>query len=116
MVGLVLGAVAGQVASIKQAKNILNGSDKYAVGGVVGGTSYSGDKLTAKVNSGEMILNREQQTNLFKMANVAGGFDYSGFAEAVAQAVASQPAPILEYTEFESFANRVTKVRELSKL
>lgn len=116
MVGLVLGAVAGQVASIKQAKNILNGSDKYAVGGVVGGTSYSGDKLTAKVNSGEMILNREQQTNLFKMANVGGGFDYSGFAEAVAQAVASQPAPILEYTEFESFANRVTKVRELSKL
>ena len=116
MVGLVLGAVAGQVASIKQAKNILNGSDKYAVGGVVGGTSYSGDKLTAKVNSGEMILNREQQTNLFKMANVGGGFDYSGFAEVVAQAVASQPAPILEYTEFESFANRVTKVRELSKL
>ena len=116
MVGLVLGAVAGQVSSIMQAKNILNGSDKYAVGGVVGGTSYSGDKLTAKVNSGEMILNREQQTNLFKMANVGGGFDYSGFAEAVAQAVASQPAPILEYTEFESFANRVTKVRELSKL
>ena len=116
MVGLVLGAVAGQVSSIMQAKNILNGSDKYAVGGVVGGTSYSGDKLTAKVNSGEMILNREQQTNLFKLANVGGGFDYSGFAEAVAQAVANQPAPILEYTEFESFANRVTKVRELSKL
>ena len=116
MVGLVLGAVAGQVASIKQAKNILNGSDKYAVGGIVGGNSFSGDKVIAHVNSGEMILNREQQTNLFKMANVAGGFDYSGFAEAVAQAVASQPAPILEYTEFESFANRVTKVRELSKL
>ena len=116
MVGLVLGAVAGQVASIKQAKDILNGSDKYAVGGIVGGNSFSGDKVIAHVNSGEMILNREQQTNLFKMANVGGGFDYSGFAEAVAQAVASQPAPILEYTEFESFANRVTKVRELSKL
>ena len=116
MVGLVLGAVAGQVASIKQAKGILNGSDKYAVGGIVGGNSFSGDKVVAHVNSGEMILNREQQTNLFKMANIGGGFDYSGFAEAVAQAVASQPAPILEYTEFESFANRVTKVRELSKL
>ena len=115
MVGLVLGAVAGQVASIKQAKGILSG-EKFESGGIVGGTSYSGDKLTAKVNSGEMILNREQQTNLFKMANVGGGFDYSVFAEAVAQAVASQPAPILEYTEFESFANRVTKVRELSKL
>lgn len=115
MVGLVLGAVAGQVASIKQAKGILSG-EKFESGGIVGGTSFSGDKVVAHVNSGEMILNREQQTNLFKMANVAGGFDYSGFAEAVAQAVASQPAPILEYTEFESFANRVTKVRELSKL
>lgn len=115
MVGLVLGAVAGQVASIKQAKGILLG-EKFESGGIVGGTSFSGDKVVAHVNSGEMILNREQQTNLFKLANVGGGFDYSGFAEAVAQAVASQPAPILEYTEFESFVNRVTKVRELSKL
>lgn len=115
MVGLVLGAVAGQVASIKQAKGILSG-EKFESGGIVGGNSFSGDKVVAHVNSGEMILNRKQQTNLFNMANVGGGFDYSGFAEAVAQAVAKQPAPILEYTEFESFANRVAKVRELSKL
>lgn len=116
MVGLVLGAVAGQVASIKQAKTILSGDNKFESGGIVGGTSFSGDKVVAHVNSGEMILNREQQTNLFKMANVGGGFDYQGFADIVARAVANQPAPILEYTEFESFSNRVTKVRELSKL
>lgn len=41
----------------------------YATGGIVGGSSYSGDKLTAHVNSGEMILNRQQQTRLFAMAN-----------------------------------------------
>lgn len=37
----------------------------YATGGIIGGTSYSGDKLVARVNSGEMILNKRQQTNLF---------------------------------------------------
>ncbi|MDL2243906.1 hypothetical protein LJC54_00150 [Parabacteroides sp. OttesenSCG-928-J18] len=38
-------------------------------GGIVGGNSYSGDRLTAKVNSSEMILNRQQQSNLFNMIN-----------------------------------------------
>ena len=36
----------------------------YAEGGIVGGTSYSGDKLWARVNSGEMILNRSQTAAL----------------------------------------------------
>ena len=43
----------------------------FAEGGIVGGSSFSGDKLTAKVNSGEMILNKNQQANLFSL--VAGG-------------------------------------------
>jgi hypothetical protein len=38
---------------------------QFAGGGVVGGNSYSGDKLWARVNSGEMILNRQQQSALF---------------------------------------------------
>lgn len=33
--------------------------------GIVGGSSYYGDHMTASVNSGEMILNRRQQKNLF---------------------------------------------------
>ena len=37
----------------------------YATGGVVGGTSNTGDKLLIRVNSGEMILNKRQQTNLY---------------------------------------------------
>ena len=45
-------------------------SGKFAEGGIVGGTSYSGDKLFAMVNSGEMILNKRQQGNL---ANMIGG-------------------------------------------
>ena len=41
----------------------------YARGGIVGGTSYTGDKVPAMVNSGEMILNKAQQATLFKIAN-----------------------------------------------
>jgi hypothetical protein len=46
---------------------------KFARGGIVGGTSYSGDYVNARVNSGEMILNRTQQSNLLAMANGHGG-------------------------------------------
>ncbi len=41
----------------------------FANGGIVGGDSYTGDKVIARVNSGEMILNKNQQSNLFKMLN-----------------------------------------------
>lgn len=116
MVGLVLGAVAGQVASIKQAKTILSGENKFESGGIVGGTSFSGDKVVAHVNSGEMILNREQQTRLFDMANYGGGFDYSGLAQALTQAVASLPAPTLQYQEFKDFQNSVQRVIKIAEL
>lgn len=43
----------------------------FASGGIVGGASYSGDKIPARVNSGEMILTRDQQARLFAIANGA---------------------------------------------
>ena len=42
---------------------------KFATGGVVGGSSYSGDRVPALLNSGEMVLNRAQQSNLWRMVN-----------------------------------------------
>ena len=50
------------ISSIKQAT-----AGSYAEGGIVGGSSYSGDRLLARVNSGEIILNSRQQRNLFNM-------------------------------------------------
>lgn len=41
----------------------------FATGGIVGGNSFSGDRMLARVNSGEMILNSAQQARLFDMAN-----------------------------------------------
>jgi hypothetical protein len=52
-------------------KNMIKylGAFPYANGGIVGGNSYTGDRVPAFVNSGEMILNQAQQGRLFAMAN-----------------------------------------------
>ena len=65
--------LAQMMAMISQIKSVTGG---YASGGIIGGTSYSGDKLLARVNSGEMVLNKRQQTNLFNAinsGNIGGG-------------------------------------------
>ncbi len=41
----------------------------FAKGGVVGGSSTTGDKIPVRVNSGEMILTKTQQARLFSIAN-----------------------------------------------
>tara|TARA_R110001632_G_scaffold137804_2_gene253418 strand:+ start:7740 stop:9869 length:2130 start_codon:yes stop_codon:yes gene_type:complete len=48
-----------------------NYAGAFAKGGIVGGSSFSGDKLFARVNSGEMILNNRQQSNLSKLISPA---------------------------------------------
>ena len=50
------------------------------------------------------------------MANLGGGFDYSGFAQALTQAVASLPAPTLQYQEFKDFQNSVQRVTKIAEL
>lgn len=60
-----LGAVVASAISAASKPNI----QKFADGGVVGGNSFTGDRVPAMVNSGEMILNKTQQARLFKIAN-----------------------------------------------
>lgn len=57
-----LATLLTMIASIKSAT-----SGSYAHGGIIPGGSYSGDRLTANVNSGEMIINRRQQLQLWRM-------------------------------------------------
>lgn len=63
-----LGAVVAAAISAASKPNI----QRFANGGIVGGSSFTGDRVSAQVNSGEMILNRTQQANLFRMANGGG--------------------------------------------
>ena len=55
-----IGAIASLVAAIAAIP-------KFATGGIVGGSSFVGDNVLVGVNSGEMILNRRQQANLFNL-------------------------------------------------
>ena len=55
--------LAQLTAMISQIKSI----GSYANGGIIGGNSFAGDNLIARVNSGEMILNTNHQRNLFDM-------------------------------------------------
>lgn len=48
-------------------KSQVAGAGKFANGGIVGGSSFYGDKILARVNSGELILNNKQQKNLLGM-------------------------------------------------
>ena len=63
---LAVAAVAAIVAAILAANSKVK---KFARGGFVGGASYSGDKVPAMVNSGELVLNPAQQRNLLNLAN-----------------------------------------------
>lgn len=38
----------------------------FANGGIIGGGNYHGDKVLARLNSGEMVLNMRQQSQLFR--------------------------------------------------
>ncbi len=62
-------AIAAGVAAVVGALSMISGA--FADGGIVGGSSWTGDKLMARVNSGEMILNGAQQSRLFAIANGA---------------------------------------------
>lgn len=68
---LAVAAAATIVSAILSAMSRFQ-AQKFANGGIVGGSSFTGDRVSAQVNSGEMILNKTQQANLFKLANGGG--------------------------------------------
>lgn len=78
-------AIAAGVAAVIAALAAVSG---FATGGVIGGTSTSGDKKFARVNSGEMILNKFQQARLFGM--IDGKFQPPTFTERRLQPVTMQ--------------------------
>ena len=67
----IAGIAAGTAAVVTMAAQIKS-IGAFANGGIVQGSSYSGDKLMVRANSGEMILNGGQQKNLFDLINNGG--------------------------------------------
>ena len=70
-IAAIAGGMATMLSTISAIKSATAGS--YAHGGIIGGNSYSGDNLTANVNSGELILNRAQQESIASQLGNGGG-------------------------------------------
>ena len=63
-------AVSGLATMITMISNI-HSATGYAEGGIVGGTSYSGDNIPIMANAGELVLTKAQQNTLAQ--NLQGG-------------------------------------------
>lgn len=103
------------LAAIAQAKSLLN--EAYESGGVIGGyhgVSMGHDNTAIIARRGEMVLNANQQKQLFEIAN--GGSKAGGMYSALADALRSMPAPVLVYSEFQDFTNKVATLDEAAKL
>lgn len=71
-IAAIAGGLGTMISTISAIKSATAGS--YAEGGIVPGNSYSGDRLSANVNSGELILNRAQQDSVARqLTNGIGG-------------------------------------------
>ena len=118
-----LAAIAAQFSTVTSLIN--QGKQAFAGGGIVAGSSYTGDKVNASLNSGEMVLTQELQARLFEMANsgnasgggnYVGGTDYELLTDSLTEAVAQQPAPVMDYKEFTSFQKRTALYVEKSNI
>lgn len=63
------GWIGFAIAGAATLASIIAQVSSFSTGGIVGGTSYHGDKVPARVNSGEMVLTMKQQKRLFDIAN-----------------------------------------------
>ena len=105
--------LAAVIAAIAQAKALAKG---FETGGVIGGfrgATMGQDNTVASVRTGEMVLNANQQKALFDIAN--GSAASSATASLVA-ALRAMPAPVLVYSEFQSFTDRVATLDDAVKL
>lgn len=114
-------AVTAQFAAVIKAIKAaaIPSAPAFSEGGVVPGDSWTGDKVTARLNSGEMVLTKAMQENLLRLlANgiPAATIDYNRLEEAFRDAVSEIPNPVMIYSEFEQFQRNVKKIRNITKI
>ena len=116
---IAMAALAGATGAASIATIAAEPLPKFASGGVVGGTSYTGDKVVARLNSGEGVLTQRGLGNAGGLLEAAdngmlGGIDYQLLGATMAEAVAAQPAPVMVYSEFQNFERDVTHYNEIA--
>ena len=101
--------LAAVFSAIAQAKALA--AEGHAGGGVVGnrfiGATMGGDNTTINARRGEMVLNADQQRQLFEIAN---GGATSSFAASLAAALQAMPAPVLVLQELNDFQSRTISI------
>ena len=101
--------LAAVLSAIAQAKALA--AEGHAGGGVVGnryiGATMGADNTTINARRGEMVLNANQQRQLFEIAN---GGATSSFAASLAAALQNMPAPVLVLQELNDFQSRTTSI------
>lgn len=68
-----IAAIGAMTAAFASLPKYENGGIVGVNGGIIPGASFSGDKILARVNSGELILNRAQQKNIASQLVSGGG-------------------------------------------
>lgn len=61
------GWLAFMGAGLAALSTVISTVKGFADGGIIGGGTFHGDAIVARVNAGEMILNQRQQANLFRL-------------------------------------------------
>jgi hypothetical protein len=76
--GLITGALVGAAGAVQIASIIASKPTppNFSTGGIIGGSSYSGDNIAANLNSREMVMNMSQQKGLWDFLN--GGSNGAG--------------------------------------
>lgn len=103
------------LSAIAQAKSLA--AEAHEHGGVIGnkfiGATRGKDDVTITARRGEMMLNADQQKRLYDIAN---GGSTTNLTASLVEALQAMPAPVMVYSEFRRFTDRVATLDDAAKL
>lgn len=116
-IGAMATTLAAVLSAIAQAKALAADTGGFETGGVIGGyhgATMGKDNTAITARTGEMVINANQQRQLFELAN--GNAVGSNLTASLVTALQSMPSPTVVYTELQRFGDGVAALDELSIL